>query len=441
MGGVEAPPSTHTENGRVSPAPPAWQAVGRLPRPDQPGYWGKRSASWRQAVLVRATAVSARLTCPGHVTIQPGPGPDPALELVEAAAQSARERNTLGRWWQGTLLERSWMCLHEAEAMLAERESTAVLRARLPGLLAAAETVLTCTDRRLLAAREIDRGLAAAPTPAPTPAPTQAPTPTTPPGTAAAASTQPGAAEPDPAGSGKPADPAAVRPTAGELAQAELDARGRHQVGELIRAIYGVWDERYARSRNFRNRLIRTFLVLSAAVLGLVLLSALAGHTPEFCGLRPASAGEHAIDSCPSHHAAPDTSDLALVLIFGAVGGLLGALPALARMSGSWNRFGLPSWQAALKIPTGALTGLLGALLLNAGIAQLSPTASPAALLVTALGFGAGQQAVTRYVDRHTESLLAATPTDQERKQLASTAPATGPRDAPDLSDTGPVTA
>ena len=67
-------------------------------------------------------------------------------------------------------------------------------------------------------------------------------------------------------------------------------------------------------------------------------------------------------------------------------------------MSGSWNRFNLPAWQAALKVPTGALTGLLGALLLNAGLAQLTPTSSSAGLLVTALGFGAGQQAVTRYV-------------------------------------------
>jgi len=425
-------PNAHTDNGNAPPSPapsaptgtatPGGQTGAPTLRPDQPGYWAGGSASWRQAVLVRASAVRARLTCPGHVVIGPGPGPDPALELVEAAAQAARARNTFGRWWQGTLMERSWLCLHEAEAMLAERESTAVLRARLPGLLAAAETVLTCADRRLLAAREIDQALAAAPT-------------STRLGTAGTGSSggggQPESAEPHPAGPGQPADPAAARPAAGDLSQAELDGRGRHQVGELIRAVYGVWDERYARSRSFRNRLIRTFLILVVAVLGLFLLSALAGHTPEFCGLRPATAGEHAIDSCPSHHAAPDTSDLALVLLFGAVGGLLGALPVLARMGGSWNRFSLPSWQAALKIPTGALTGLLGALLLNAGIAQLSPTASPAALLVTALGFGAGQQAVTRYVDRHTESLLAATPTEQERKQLASTAPEPAPGTLP----------
>jgi len=405
----QAAPNAHTDNGNAPPPPAPGQPIGAATPAGQAG--GQTGAR---------TLRPARLTCPGHIVIGSGPGPDPALELVEAAAQAARAPNTFGRWWQGTLMERSWLCLHEAEAMLAERESTAVLHARLPGLLAAAETVLTCADRRLLAAREIDHALAAAPT-------------STPPGTAGAGSGsgQPESAEPHPAGPGQPADPAAARPAAGDLSQAELDGRGRHQVGELIRAVYGVWDERYARSRSFRNRLIRTFLILVVAVLGLFLLSALAGHTPEFCGLRPATAGEHAIDSCPSHHAAPDTSDLALVLLFGAVGGLLGALPVLARMGGSWNRFSLPSWQAALKIPTGALTGLLGALLLNAGIAQLSPTASPAALLVTALGFGAGQQAVTRYVDRHTESLLAATPTEQERKQLASTAPEPAPGTLP----------
>jgi hypothetical protein len=99
-------------------------------------------------------------------------------------------------------------------------------------------------------------------------------------------------------------------------------------------------------------------------------------------------------------------------------------------MGGSWNRFGLPAWQAALKAPTGAFTGLFGGLLLNAGIAQLSQTGSPAGLLVTALGFGAAQQAVTRYIDRSTESLLAAAPSKEEREHLTSAAGKDQPADA-----------
>ena len=61
----------------------------------------------------------------------------------------------------------------------------------------------------------------------------------------------------------------------------------------------------------------------------------------------------------------------------------------------------------ALKLPTGALTALLGLLLINGGfIPGLSALDSSGQILASALVFGAAQQLVTGLVDKKAQSVL-----------------------------------
>src|SRR5215467_5947680 len=62
-------------------------------------------------------------------------------------------------------------------------------------------------------------------------------------------------------------------------ADSPASPRDRAAVAHLARAVHGAWDERYAQSRGFRNRLIRLTLI-SLAALGLLMLAFAANAIP-----------------------------------------------------------------------------------------------------------------------------------------------------------------
>jgi hypothetical protein len=99
--------------------------------------------------------------------------------------------------------------------------------------------------------------------------------------------------------------------------------------------------------------------------------------------------------------------DIALVMRIGlAAAGITGAA-ALRHIRGSSIPFAVPVALVALKLPTGALTALLGLLLINGGfIPGLSALDSPGQFLAWALVFGAAQQLVTGLVDKKAQSVL-----------------------------------
>jgi hypothetical protein len=99
--------------------------------------------------------------------------------------------------------------------------------------------------------------------------------------------------------------------------------------------------------------------------------------------------------------------DVALVMLIRlAAAGVTGAA-ALRHIRGSSTPFAVPVALVALKLPTGALTALLGLLLINGGfIPGLSALDSPGQFLAWALVFGAAQQLVTGLVDKKAQSVL-----------------------------------
>jgi len=99
---------------------------------------------------------------------------------------------------------------------------------------------------------------------------------------------------------------------------------------------------------------------------------------------------------------------LALVMLFGGVGALFTAIPAMSKVPSDFSPFNLPLQQAVLKIAFGPLAAVVGLAALNAEAFQVKPPDTLSGILLIAIVFGAGQQAVTGFVDRRAKDVLKA---------------------------------
>jgi hypothetical protein len=76
-------------------------------------------------------------------------------------------------------------------------------------------------------------------------------------------------------------------------------------------------------------------------------------------------------------------------------------------VQGTSTPYGLPVALAVLKLPTGALTALLGLLLMRGGfVPGLSALDSPGQIIAWAIVFGYAQQLLTRFVDTQAQTVL-----------------------------------
>ena len=99
--------------------------------------------------------------------------------------------------------------------------------------------------------------------------------------------------------------------------------------------------------------------------------------------------------------------DIALVMLIGLAAAAVTGAAALRRMRGTSTPFAVPMALILLKLPTGALTAVLGLLLLGGGfVPGLSALDSSGQILAWALIFGAAQQLVTGVVDRQAQVVL-----------------------------------
>jgi hypothetical protein len=90
------------------------------------------------------------------------------------------------------------------------------------------------------------------------------------------------------------------------------------------------------------------------------------------------------------------------------VGSLFTAIPAMSRVPSDASPFNMPLQQAVLKLAFGALVAVTGLGIVSTEPLGAGGPASLSSLLLLALIFGAGQQAVTRYVDRRADEILTA---------------------------------
>jgi hypothetical protein len=111
------------------------------------------------------------------------------------------------------------------------------------------------------------------------------------------------------------------------------------------------------------------------------------------------------IDAAVSATVAP--ADMLLVELIGAAAATVAATAAIRRLRGSSEPYGVPVALAALKLPTGAMTAVLGLLLMRGDfIPGLSALDSSAQIIAWAIVFGYAQQLFTRLVDRQADTVL-----------------------------------
>ena len=185
------------------------------------------------------------------------------------------------------------------------------------------------------------------------------------------------------------------------------------------------------RVRSFRNVLLLSALILCLGVSGLTVMGTLSPERLALCfvpddqvvvcptasaavppaaqprpgEVTPAAQQQVVIDRLVRDTASP--WDIPLVEIVGLLAaGLAGAF-ALRGIQGTSTPYSLPVAAAILKLPTGALTAVLGLLLMRGGfVPGLTSLDTSAQIIAWAIIFGYSQQLFTRLVDEQANTVL-----------------------------------
>jgi hypothetical protein len=169
------------------------------------------------------------------------------------------------------------------------------------------------------------------------------------------------------------------------------------------------------RLRSFRNVILLASGLLLLVAVGLGVLGSLRAHLIPLC-FTPDDTNV----VCPTHqNPLGDANlddviretvsgwDVWLVELVGLVAAALAAAFALRGIRGTSTPYSLPVALAALKLPTGALTAVLGLLLMSGGfVPGLSALDTSAQIVSWAIVFGYSQQLLTRMVDQQAQSVL-----------------------------------
>ncbi|WP_328433998.1 hypothetical protein [Streptomyces sp. NBC_00425] len=113
--------------------------------------------------------------------------------------------------------------------------------------------------------------------------------------------------------------------------------------------------------------------------------------------------------------AAASSWDFTVVEVTGLIAAAVAAAVSLRGIKGTSSPYNIPVALAVLKLPTGALTGLLGLLLMRGQfVPGLTALDSSAQIVAYAIIFGYAQQIATRFVDKQGQAVLNAIgdPTD-----------------------------
>jgi hypothetical protein len=196
--------------------------------------------------------------------------------------------------------------------------------------------------------------------------------------------------------------------TEGERA---ISPRDREVAVIALIAAYTSLDNWYARIRSLRNILwsattLSLLLVVSFCVLGALKPNALGlCFPPDF----PYGAEDaDVVPACPTgFRRSPSGGDVSVVAVAGLIGASLTAIPSLKKIKGTSTPYMLPLASEALKIPAGALSALLGILLVHGGfVPGLTALDTPGQILAWSAAFGASQHLVTRFIDQRTQDTL-----------------------------------
>jgi hypothetical protein len=324
---------------------------------------------WAIQASVKADALEHHLTIAlaGH---EGDPRRDAAAAAIRGLLRTTRRAigcqsgKRRGPWdrWRGTSVEQAYQNLHAAEIFLVELLTDDEIAALVPKVIARACPVLERDDPRR---RLVDR------------------------------------------------------------LEREVPAR-RSTVQQAMSIAYDASDQLHVRVRDFRNILVTSALLIFLLMVALAWV--VAGYPdamplcfqPSDTGAGPAPAAGSAALVCPSGEGRlPSAGDVLIVAGLGLLGGALAAAFAIRKVRGTSTPYGVPMALAALKVPCGALTALVGLLLLGGDfVPGLSQLDSQRQILAYALVFGYAQQFATRLIDNQAQSILDSVPSkDSEAKQ------------------------
>jgi hypothetical protein len=184
------------------------------------------------------------------------------------------------------------------------------------------------------------------------------------------------------------------------------------------------------RLRSFRNVLLVTAAVLAVAVTGITAFAFIWPDKVPVC-FSPEGSIVCTTATAPIPRAGADTGlagqpsaispsridktmrsvasgwDVAVVMGVGLLAAALAAAASLRRIRGTSTPFGLPVALALLKLPTGALTAILGLILMRGEfVPGLSALDSPGQIVSWAVILGYSQQLLTRFVDQRAQTVL-----------------------------------
>jgi hypothetical protein len=217
-------------------------------------------------------------------------------------------------------------------------------------------------------------------------------------------------------------------------------------------------DQQHDRLRAFRNIVLTTAAALSLLVVTVCLVGAWRPDALPLCFGPPPTTAPGGVPepvqgpsgvACPSEDAPPSPGtqarrlpapgDVTLVALLGMLGGGLSAAVSLRGLQGTSAPYDVPVALALLKLPSGALSALVGLLFVRGEfIPGLSQLDSQPQILAYAFLFGIAQQLITGAVDRQAQDILTKVPS----KEPVSTKPQPSPpksrcRRPPSRSDPG----
>jgi hypothetical protein len=172
-----------------------------------------------------------------------------------------------------------------------------------------------------------------------------------------------------------------------QLPTSTTEAAGRETVAHVKHVLYERSHIDYQSKRSFRNIIVGLIL----AVTSFAVMLAVPG-----VGLSGWIAGLLEPLGWSSEEAFTTVWRVELV---GALGGLLAGAAAIQRLQGLSGRYGLPFFLAVLKLPMGAIMGLIGAILVQSNDFWIEPASDRVSFYALVLLFGASQQLITRLID------------------------------------------
>lgn len=188
-----------------------------------------------------------------------------------------------------------------------------------------------------------------------------------------------------------------------ELARnGDLGDHAKESIIQAVRAASSEARREFTRVRSFRNLLLLTAVLMTVIAAAVAIWGWLRPGDITLC-FSPQQLDD---DVCPVGRRALE-GDLLLVEFVGLVGAVVSGSVSLHRATGSHTRLGLSIALAVLKLPTGALTAILGLMLMRGGfVPGLSDLDTSAQILAWAVMFGAAQQLVTGLIDRQANNVL-----------------------------------